>query len=194
MIGSLRGVIVERVGDSTVLIEVAGVGYLVTVTPRTFGELEPTSTAFLHIHHHIREDAQTLYGFVHRSERDTFETLLSVHGVGPSMAIAVLSMHSPHALVDIVAASDLSALTAVPGIGRKTAERIVMELKDKLNLPILDPVDVGQPSVATTVRDALSSLGYSAEEIRESLRGVPDGASAEEALRHALGVMGGRRA
>jgi Holliday junction DNA helicase RuvA len=76
MIGSLRGTVLERSGDSTVMIDVGGVGYLVTVTPKTFGELEPTSTAFLHIHHHIREDAQTLFGFVDRLERETFETLL----------------------------------------------------------------------------------------------------------------------
>ena len=194
MIGSLRGTVIERSGDSTVLIEVGGVGYLVTVTPKTFGELEPTSTAFLHVHHHIREDAQTLFGFVDRLERETFETLLSVHGVGPTMAIAVLSTHNPHALVDIVASADLAALTTVPGVGRKTAERMVMELKDKLSLPVLDSGHVSSPSVSATVRDALIGLGYSPDEIRESLRGLPDGSNAEEALRHALGVMGARRA
>ena len=176
------------------MIDVGGVGYLVTVTPKTFGELEPTSTAFLHIHHHIREDAQTLFGFVDRLERETFETLLSVHGVGPAMAIAVLSTHEPHALVDIVASADLAALTTVPGVGRKTAERIVMELKDKLSLPVLDAAQASTPSIAATVRDALVGLGYSPDEIRESLRGAAEGSSAEEALRHALGVMGARRA
>lgn len=194
MIGSLRGTVIERSGDSTVLLEVGGVGYVVTVTPKTFGELEPTSSAFLYVHHHIREDAQTLFGFVDRLERETFQTLLSVHGVGPTMAIAVLSTHNPHALVDIVASADCAALTTVPGVGRKTAERMVMELKDKLSLPVLDSGQVSSPTVAATVRDALVGLGYSPDEIRESLRGLPDGSSAEEALRHALGVMGARRA
>jgi holliday junction DNA helicase RuvA len=194
MIGSLRGVVVERIGDSTVLIEAGGVGYVVTVTPKTFGELEPTSTAFLHIHHHIREDAQTLFGFLERLERDTFETLLSVHGVGPSMAIAVLSTHAPHGLVDIVASSDIAALTTVPGVGRKTAERIMMELKDKLNLPILDATGFSAPTVTANVRDALIGLGYSADEIREALRSVPAASTEEDALRHALHVMGARRA
>ena len=115
-------------------------------------------------------------------------------GVGPAMAIAVLSTHSPHALVDIVASADLAALTTVPGVGRKTAERMVMELKDKMHLPVIDAANVAMPTVAATVRDALAGLGYSTEEIRESLRGVPEGASAEDALRHALGVMGVRRA
>ncbi len=194
MIGAVRGTVLERSGDSTVLVEAGGVGYLVTVTPRTFGELEPTSTTFLYVHHHIREDAQTLFGFTDRLEKETFETLLSVHGVGPAMAIAVLSTHSPHALVDIVASADLAALTTVPGVGRKTAERMVMELKDKMHLPVIDAANVAMPTVAATVRDALAGLGYSTEEIRESLRGVPEGASAEDALRHALGVMGVRRA
>jgi len=194
MIGSLRGTVLERLGDSTVLVEVGGVGYLVSVTPRTFGELEPTSSAFLHVHHHIREDAQTLYGFLDRLERETFETLLTVHGVGPSMAIAVLSTHSPGTLVDIVASSDIASLTTVPGVGRKTAERIIMELKDKLQLPVLD--DGGSPtaSVAANVRDALSGLGYSADEIREVLRSVPNGLDEAESLRLALSLMGARRA
>jgi Holliday junction DNA helicase RuvA len=194
MIGSLRGTVLERLGDSTVLVEVGGVGYLVSVTPRTFGELEPTSSAFLHVHHHIREDAQTLYGFLDRLERETFETLLTVHGVGPSMAIAVLSTHSPGTLVDIVASSDIASLTTVPGVGRKTAERIIMELKDKLQLPVLD--DGGSPtaSVAANVRDALSGLGYSADEIREVFRSVPNGLDEAESLRLALSLMGARRA
>lgn len=194
MIGSLRGTVLERPGDSTVLIEAGGVGYLVTVTPRTFGELEPTSSAFLHIHHHIREDAQTLFGFLDRIERDTFETLLSVHGVGPSMAIAVLSTHAPQTLIDIVASSDIASLTTVPGVGRKTAERIIMELKDKLQMPVLDTGDSPMASVAANVRDALIGLGYSADEIREALRNAPKGASEAEALRHALSLMGSRRA
>lgn len=194
MIGSLRGTVLERPGDSTVLIEAGGVGYLVTVTPRTFGELEPTSSAYLHIHHHIREDAQTLFGFLDRIERDTFETLLSVHGVGPSMAIAVLSTHAPQTLIDIVASSDIASLTTVPGVGRKTAERIIMELKDKLHLPVLDTGDSPTASVAANVRDALIGLGYSADEIRDALRNVPKEASEAEALRHALSLMGSRRA
>ena len=95
MIGSLRGTVLERAEDATVLLEVAGVGYLVTVTPRTLAELEPGSTAFLHIHHHIREDAQTLYGFLQRDERLTFNVLIATHGVGPAMAMAMLATHSP---------------------------------------------------------------------------------------------------
>ena len=99
MIGSLRGVVLERTNDSTVLLEVNGVGYLVHVTPRTLGELEPTSKAFLYVHHHVREDAQTLYAFLDRDERKCFEVLIGTHGVGPTMAMAVLATHSPRALM-----------------------------------------------------------------------------------------------
>jgi len=158
MIGSLRGSVLERTGDTTVLLEVGGVGYLVTVTPRTLAELEPTSSAFLHIHHHIREDAQTLYGFLRRDERTTFEVLIATHGVGPAMAMAILGTHTPSALVDIIAARDLGALTLVPGVGRKTAERLVLELKDRLP-PVPAAADaVDQPAPASLKDDVLSAL------------------------------------
>ena len=115
MIGSLRGEVLERGLDGVVLLEVGGVGYHVTVSPRTLSELEPTTTAFLYIHHHIREDAQTLYGFAAREERTTFNVLIATHGVGPSVAMAILATHSPSALVDIVASGDVASLTLVPG-------------------------------------------------------------------------------
>ena len=119
MIGSLRGEILERIAPSTVLMEVQGVGYLCTVTSSTFAELEPTVSAFLYVHHHIREDAQTLYGFLTRTERDTFEILVATHGIGPAMAMAILSTYAPTSLVSIVASGDTAALTVVPGVGKK---------------------------------------------------------------------------
>ena len=91
MIGSLRGRVLERVNDSTVLIEVAGVGYVVTVTPRTLAELEPTTDAFLHVHHHVREDAELLFGFLDRDERRTFGVLIETNGIGPTLAMAILA-------------------------------------------------------------------------------------------------------
>lgn len=195
MIGSLRGVVVERTNFSTVLLEVASVGYLVHVTPRTLGELEPTSKAFLYIHHHVREDAQTLYGFLDRDERNCFEVLIATHGVGPTMAMAILATHSPRALVDIVAGSDLAALTLVSGVGKKTAERLLIELKNRLQLNILDASTstTGSSSVGD-VRDALAGLGYSSEEIRDVLRELSVGNDAELMLREALNLLGARRA
>ena len=195
MIGSLRGVVLERSSESTVLLEVGGVGYLVNVTPRTLAELEPTSQAFLHVHHHVREDAVTLFGFRERTELIAFETLLGAHGVGPTMAMAILATHSPHVLVDIVATADTAALTKVPGVGKKTAERLMIELKGKMNLPMLDIEPNGAaPSVIGDVRDALIGLGYSADEVRLVLREVGAVSSPEEALRSALTMLGARRA
>jgi holliday junction DNA helicase RuvA len=198
MIGSLRGSVLERTTDATVLLEVAGIGYLVTVTPRTLGELEPTSQAFLYIHHHIREDAQTLFGFLHREERLTFETLLATHGVGPSMAMAILATHSPSALIDIVASADIGALTLVPGVGKKTAERLLVELKNRLSIPVLDPigagVGAGGGSALSDVREALAGLGYGPEEIRDTLRSMPTDGNASTLLRDALKMLGARRA
>jgi len=198
MIGSLRGTVLERTGDGLVLLEVGGVGYLVNVTPRTLGELEPTTTAFLHVHHHIREDAQTLYGFLSRDERRTFEVLVATHGVGPALAMAILATHTPTALVDIVAGADLAALTLVPGVGKKTAERLLVELKNRLSIPVLDPIGAGGPggngaSAVADVRDALGGLGYGPEEIRDVLRDI-DAADAATMLRESLRLLGARRA
>ncbi|HEY8092385.1 MAG TPA: Holliday junction branch migration protein RuvA [Acidimicrobiales bacterium] len=196
MIGSLRGTVLERGTDGRVLLEVGGVGYQVTVTPRTLAELEPTSGAFLHVHHHIREDAQTLYGFLNRDERATFEVLIATHGVGPALALAILATHAPSALVDIVASGDLASLCLVPGVGRKTAERLLVELRSRLSLPMLDdaaPVGGGSSPVGD-VREALAGLGYAPDEIREALREAGPSDHAEVLLRDALKALGARRA
>lgn len=196
MIGSLRGTVLERHGDGVVLLEVAGVGYLVNVTPRTLAELEPTAQVFLHVHHHIREDAQSLFGFLHREERQTFEILIATHGVGPALAMAILATHTPGALIDAVASADLAMLTLVPGVGKKTAERLLIELKNRLSIPMLDPVGVisgPAGSALTDVREALAGLGYGPEEIRDAMRDVTPADSAAM-LRDALKVLGARRA
>jgi Holliday junction DNA helicase RuvA len=195
MIGSLRGSVLERLDDGRVLVEVGGVGYLVTVTPRTLAELEPTSPVFLYVHHHIREDTQTLFGFLRRDERAAFDILIATHGIGPALAVAILGTHSPTALVDIVTGNDLGALTLVPGVGKKTAERLLVELRNRLSLPMLDPLSTnGSGTNVGNVREALSGLGYASEEIREAMRELPESASAEDLLRDALRLLGARRA
>ncbi|CAB4867069.1 unannotated protein [freshwater metagenome] len=198
MIGSLRGVVLERGADTEVLLEVAGVGYLITVTPRTLGELEPGANVFVHVHHHIREDAQTLFGFLRREERATFQILIATHGVGPALAMAILGTHTPSALIDIVTSADNASLCLVPGVGKKTAERLLVELKNRLNLPMLDPVGAsvagGGSSVLGDVREALYGLGYAPEEVRDALRELPPGESAATLLREALQLLGARRA
>ena len=194
MIGSLRGTVIERLAESTVLIEVSGVGYLVHVTPRTLAELEPTSSAFLYVHQHVREDALTMYGFLDRDERRTFESLIATHGIGPSMAMAILATHSARALTDIVSNGDVASLTLVPGVGKKTAERLLIELKGRLNLPTLDGFPSASTSSVAQVREALVGLGYGHDEIRDALRELDSASDAERLLRDALNLLGSRRA
>ena len=195
MIGSLRGEILERRTPSTVLVEVQGVGYLCTVTTAAFAELEPTVKAFLHVHHHIREDAQQLFAFMSRQERDTFQILLSAHGVGPAMAMAILSTYSPNALTTIVASGDIAALTVVSGVGKKTAERLMVELKSRLEVVPGAEGHTGTVVSATAdVREALAALGYGAEEIRETMRQMDSANDPETMLRDALALLGARRA
>jgi Holliday junction DNA helicase RuvA len=153
-------------------------------------------SVFLHVHHHIREDAQTLFGFSSRVERDTFNILIATHGIGPAMAMAILSTYSPTALVTVVTTGDTQALTVVPGVGKKTAERLMIELKSRLNLEGISAVDAygSVQSAAADVREALTALGYGPEEIREAMRQLTTADDAETMLRDALAMLGARRA
>ena len=192
MIGSLRGVVLERTTEAEVLLEVGGVGYRVVVTPRTLAALEPGAPAFLHVHHHIREDAQTLYGFLARDERVCFEALLGAHRVGPALALAILGTYSPDELRRIVADGDAAALTLVPGIGKQGAARMLPELKGRFAVPGFEPITVSNGNGASAtqhVAEALSGLGYTTEEIRDALRELPSDADASSLLRDALKVL-----
>ncbi len=194
MIGSLRGSVLERTTAGDVLLEVGGVGYLVTVSSRVLAELEPGTPVFLYIHHHVREDAQTLYGFTSRDDRSTFQVLIGTHGIGPALAVAILATHPPAALFDVVANNDAAALTLVPGIGKKTAERLIIELRDRLSVPVLDSGAGSSVSAVADVRDALAGLGYGTDEIRDVLRELPTGGDSASLLRDALKMLGARRA
>lgn len=196
MIGSLRGEILERDLDGSVMIEVGGVGYVVHVSQRALAEMEPGTNAFLYVHHHIREADQQLFGFLTRDERVTFQTLIGTHGVGPALGMAIIATHPPVALVDIVANQDVASLTLVPGVGKKTAERLLVELKSRLSVPVLEGAGGSETngSAMTDVREALSGLGYGDTEIRDTLREMTPGADAAELLRDALKALGARRA
>ena len=127
MIGSVRGTLLERLPSGEVLVEVSGIGYRVIVAPSTAASLGETgSKVFLHTHHHRREDAETLYGFPSSEQRMVFEALLSAHGVGPAMALGIMSVHSPAALVRVLSNDDIDALCLVPGVGKKTAARLLI--------------------------------------------------------------------
>ena len=209
MIGSLRGLVLERVvgggangqGTAEVLLEVGGVGYRVTVTAGTLASLGALgSAAFVHVHTHVREDAITLYGFATLEERVTFEALIGAHGVGVGLALAILSVHSPSALRRAIATDDVAALTLVPGVGKKTATRLLLELKARLDLPEADLDAVvatngaggGAPSAVADVRAALAGLGYDPEAVREVVRTLPEEGPVEDLLRFALRQLAAR--
>jgi Holliday junction DNA helicase RuvA len=195
MIGSVRGTIVERTTSGEVLVEVGGVGYRVNVPLRAMTTLDPGSNAFLFTHLHVREDAMVLYGFPSRDERDTFEVLIGATGVGPKLALAILSAHTPNTLRRCLADDDLDALMLVPGVGKRTAQRLLVDLKARLEVPDLDLVDApGGPSTPRgEVRDALIGLGYSPEEVRTVLGQLGEEGTVETLLRDALRVLAGSR-
>jgi Holliday junction DNA helicase RuvA len=194
VIGTLRGTLTDR-GSDEVVVEVAGVGYRISVSPTTVVSLgEVGDEVFCWVHHHQREDAQTLYGFATKDERTCFEALLGAHGVGPALALAILSVHAPPALARILAEDDLGALCLVPGVGKKTAARLLIDLKSRLSIP-----DLGvsaSPAVAADgsghggaradVREALVGLGYTDGEVREVMADLPDDGDAGLLLKDAL--------
>ena len=195
MIGSLRGRLLDRGPDGELLIEVGGVGHRVQVTPSTsvtIGEVD--GDVFVHTHHAVREDSETLYGFASIAERRVFESLISAHGVGPALGLAILSVHGPDALRRAVAEDDVAALCLVPGVGKKTAARLVMELKSKLALPegeiAVPSGDSGQASASgdsrADVRTALEGLGYGADEIHAVLADLPNEGDVGGLLKDAL--------
>ena len=184
MIGRLTGTPVARTLDGVVL-DVNGVGYLLRLTLRalrkTEGEREVTIDTYLH----VREDALQLYGFAEPAERELFEQLLSVSGVGPKVALAIVSGSTPADLRRAIARDDTSRFMAIPGIGKKTAQRVVLELKEKLG----DGVAIPQPGGAKphlVAREALMELGYSLLEADQALAEIDPELPAEERVRLAL--------
>ena len=180
MIGSLRGAILDRSIDGEVLIEpgTSGVGYRVVMAPVAAMALGNVGDeVFIWVSHLVREDAQTLYGFADRGERVCFEALRAAHGVGPALALAILSVHQPDELRRVLVDDDIDALCLVPGVGKKTATRLLIELKSRLGAGDLDPSVVtagggptGTGGTLADVRAALAELGYSPDEITTALR------------------------
>jgi holliday junction DNA helicase RuvA len=195
MIGSVRGAVLERTTGGEVLVEVGGVGYRVNVPLRAVPELTPGTNAFLFTHLHVRDDAMVLFGFTTRDERDTFEALIGATGVGPKLALAILSVHTPSTLRRCLADDDLDALVLVPGVGKRTAQRLLVELKPRLEVPDLDLAgsSANGSGPRSEVRDALVGLGYSSEEVRDTLAQLGDHGTVEELLRDALRSLGARR-
>ncbi|HEX2065111.1 MAG TPA: Holliday junction branch migration protein RuvA [Acidimicrobiales bacterium] len=195
MIGSLRGVVADRLPRGELLVEVSGIGYRVATTPTTLARSGVGEPVLLHVHTHVREDALVLYGFPTREERDCFEALIGARGVGPSLALAILSALSPSALHQALATDDADALTAVPGVGRKTATRLVVELRSRLELLDVEATAVPGPASGgrAEVRAALASLGYTADEVREVVTRLPAEGSVETLLTSALRELAAAR-
>jgi len=184
MIGSLRGP-VSHVGLDHVIVDVAGVGYRVVVSPALISRLRMGSEASLFIHHLVREDQQALFGFAKPEELAFFELLMTVSGVGPRLALAITSAHQVTRLQMAIVTDDLDVLTSVSGVGRKTAQRIVLELREKIHAA---GIAVGPGGAADSdVVAALESLGYTATEARRaagSVAGIEGGL--DERIRAAL--------
>ena len=156
MIHHLKGRLVEK-HPTHVVIECHGVGYFVNISLNTYALIPDQEQIQLFTHHHIREDAHSLYGFMEQSEREIFRLLISVSGIGTSTARTMLSSMSPPQIRDAIASSDVPAIQSVKGIGAKTAQRVIIELKDKI-LKIYDIEEVSEKSDNTNKEEALSAL------------------------------------
>jgi Holliday junction DNA helicase RuvA len=209
MIASLRGTLLER-GDGYVVVEAAGVGYQAHVTTGTLVALPAVGEEVrLHTRHVVREDAQLLFGFVERDELKLFDLLIAVNGVGPRIAIAVLSGLSPANFARAIRDENLAAITAVPGVGRKTAERLVVELRDKLAFVPMASASASAGEASATGRAkkpkvlekseryddavaALVTLGYPAAQAADAVRRVSEDAAeagAEDLVKRALAAL-----
>ena len=191
MIASISGTILEILPDGAV-VDVHGVGYRLLMPSTATASLPPVGkTVRVQTHLHVREDAMTLYGLSTVEQRDLFAVLLGVNGIGPKGALAVLSVYSPEAFRKALVTEDLDALTLIPGVGRKTAARMILELREKLALPELEVVPGGngaRRAVLVEVKGALLNLGYTPAEARSALESLPeaDDSSVEDMLKRAL--------
>jgi Holliday junction DNA helicase RuvA len=188
VIGSLAGLIAAK-EPPRLLIEIQGVGYEVEVPMSTYLALPPTgSPTRLRIHHVLREDASLLFGFATEAERELFRALLKVNGVGPKVALAILSGASADAFRAAVATDDVAGLTRIPGVGRKTAERLVVEMRDHFkNAPVLSGGAIVPHTPREEALHALQVLGYKPPEAQRMLEKVAtEGASTEDLIRAAL--------
>ena len=191
MIAHLRGKLIAK-HPNQAIVETGGVGYDVTISVPTFSDLPaPGAEVALHIHTHVREDALALFGFLRAEEKQLFEKLISVSGIGPKLAITILSGMAARDMVTAIRANDTARLTRIPGIGKKTAERMVLELRDKLDGFGAAPAPVAATPVEEDVLSALVNLGYQRAAAERALAGArrrPD-AGFDVMFREALAAL-----
>jgi len=189
MIGRLRGILAYK-GSESILLDVGGVGYQVAMAPRGIAAMPAKGQeVVVHTHLHVREDQMALFGFESADERDLFRVLLTASGVGPKLALAFLATMTPVELQRAVLAEDAGALTAVPGIGKKSAQKLILDLRSRLNMP---DAELAPSSPMAEVRDALEGLGYQSTEVWDALKGLGEGGeSVEVLLKAALRRLGG---
>lgn len=190
MIATLRGSVSEKLADSVVL-EVGGVGYCLYVTTEDYGQLESGQTAKVYVYEHIREQAHDLFGFTKADTKQLFEQLLDVNGVGPKMALNVLSIGTSNDVRVAIAGGDVKFIQQAQGVGKKVAERVVVELKDKVGLVGVDLAVTGMLQgegllMKDEAVEALVSLGYSPADAAAALQKVDANLSTEERIRAAL--------
>ena len=184
MIGKISGKLVER-HPPQIMVDVHGVGYEISVPMSTFYHLPAIGTEVtLYTHLIVREDAHQLYGFANEQERHVFRQLLKISGVGARTALSVLSGLSVADLYEAVVAQDTGCLTKIPGIGRKTAERLLLELKDKLDLTVASAT--ATDSQVGDIANALLALGYNGKEAQWAVKKLPTGVNVAEGIRQAL--------
>lgn len=191
MIAHLRGKLIAK-HPNQAIVEAAGVGYDVTISVPTFSELGGIgSEVALHVHTHVREDAIALFGFVHPEEKQLFEKLLSVSGIGPKLAITILSGMAAAEMVAAIRGNDIAKLTKIPGIGRKTAERMTLELRDKLKDFGMEAASAPVSPMEEDVLSALTNLGYQRPLAEKAVATVTKGAAKEfdAMFREALALL-----
>lgn len=189
MIARLVGIVAEREGRA-LIVDVGGVGYRVAVLGSLREKTKRGAKMTLRIHHHVTDGAESLYGFERREDLRFFELLLTVPSVGPRTALSILEVAPPEVLAQAVAEEDTTLLTKVSGVGRKTAERILVELKEKITAPALAGVGGG---VQQETMEALTSIGFTASQARTAVRKLPKGVkTVEEAVKQILQVQGAR--
>ncbi|EFU82229.1 Holliday junction DNA helicase RuvA [Mobiluncus holmesii ATCC 35242] len=193
MISVIKGEVVSKKLDRATVL-VGGLGLEFLATPNTLAALVPGTTATVQTYLVVREDSLTLYGFASPSERDTFATLMQVKGIGPKLGLAALSVLSPEALAAAVVNSDVAALQGIPGVGKKSAERMILEIGDKLGGVSGVAASTGATAGfnASTVVEALSNLGYNQALATEAVNAV-SASDAPTALREALKYLGSKR-